>query len=555
MKDDFAEPMQKNCQPQQPEIATWNLATFMDKNSTATTTTTSTLCSTSISNTSKTVNTDNLSTVIDRVAKGELGQNSSDSPSTAFSPVSKSKRKSVDVRPEKANSRQPEQQASNINQKFQEKKTLEVQKQTHQQSFVNQFSRSSEMKETLAHNSRFQSQRFSENNSYQTHTDLQIPKTLMVSIKLMLLKRFPRKDKHEVHSISSDKNNNFSKEKTKAILREDVRGKNEESAKKCKQKSKDISNNTKFPVKEEQNSLPSSPAAPPPPPLVIPPSVTRPNVPSLLPNPVAGLTHRHSNAVLPPLPPPQPAVSVPPPPPPLTIPTLSSSSIVSTPPLPSVASSRSTPEQQATEDYLQAAKQLKHAADKECDRTLQVCKYLEAVLYFILTGNAMEQRSPNDLEKACVMYKETLNLIRHISSKFAKSRSSHQDDVPSTDHKLTALSFRCQSLLYLKLSRLKAKDVRDNFKLIQSQGEIQVTNSETVTIPYSTYTVMQRQIGLLHHLHNAHDLWQQADNLVEKHPCCKAFFSWLDKECSYLSLNSSFDQLVHYVKTGLKILK
>lgn len=38
-------------------------------------------------------------------------------------------------------------------------------------------------------------------------------------------------------------------------------------------------------------------------------------------------------------------------------------------------------------------------------------KYLEAVLYFILTGNAMEH-SYIDTDRVHTMYKETLTLIR-----------------------------------------------------------------------------------------------------------------------------------------------
>lgn len=212
----------------------------------------------------------------------------------------------------------------------------------------------------------------------------------------------------------------------------------------------------------------------------------------------------------------------------------------------------------AADDYLKAAKKLKHAADRETDRTVQARKYLEAVLYFILTGNAMEQRSCNDLEKVFIMYKETLSLIRYISGKFAKSRTSTTEEISTTDHKLTALSFRCQSLLCLKLSRLKEKEIRSNFKIIQSTIEsnnINTKDKNSVTIPSQLFNAMNRQISLLQQLNNAHDLWQQADTLVDKNPSCAAFFATVDAECGSLSLSSSFDDLVRYVTTGLKILE
>lgn len=40
-------------------------------------------------------------------------------------------------------------------------------------------------------------------------------------------------------------------------------------------------------------------------------------------------------------------------------------------------------------------------------------QYLEAVLYFLLTGNAMEQESVTE-KAAFTMYKDTLSLIKYV---------------------------------------------------------------------------------------------------------------------------------------------
>ncbi|KFM75982.1 AF4/FMR2 family member 4, partial [Stegodyphus mimosarum] len=87
---------------------------------------------------------------------------------------------------------------------------------------------------------------------------------------------------------------------------------------------------------------------------------------------------------------------------------------------------------------------------------VQAMKYLEAVLYFILTGNAMEH-SYIDTDRVHTMYKETLALIRFISSKFQKL---HNASCRNIDNKLTVLSLRCQSLLYLKMYQLRRDEVR-----------------------------------------------------------------------------------------------
>ena len=223
-------------------------------------------------------------------------------------------------------------------------------------------------------------------------------------------------------------------------------------------------------------------------------------------------------------------------------------------------SSQSENESQSSEFYLQNAKKLKHTADKESDRTIQLCKYLEAVLFFILTGNAMEQKQlhVHEPEKVGFMYRETLQLIKHIVPKFIKSRPAHRE-VPTTDHKLMALCYRCQSLLSLRLSRLKSKEMRELSKIIQTQApEVPAASSSqsapAVTLPAQLYACMRKQLNMFAELTAVHELWFQADYLIDKHPSCKAFFSALDGECRPLSLNSSVDDLVAYVRTGLKIL-
>lgn len=61
--------------------------------------------------------------------------------------------------------------------------------------------------------------------------------------------------------------------------------------------------------------------------------------------------------------------------------------------------------------FLLEAKRLKHAADKESDHLAQAMLYLEAVLYFLLTGDAMERVTITE-KAAFTMYKDTLSLIK-----------------------------------------------------------------------------------------------------------------------------------------------
>ncbi|XP_017786951.1 PREDICTED: AF4/FMR2 family member 4 [Nicrophorus vespilloides] len=110
--------------------------------------------------------------------------------------------------------------------------------------------------------------------------------------------------------------------------------------------------------------------------------------------------------------------------------------------------------------YLNEAKRLKRSADKEGDTIKQCMLYLEAVLYFLLTGNAMEHENYSE-KAAFTMYKDTLSLIKFISSKFR-----NQQLTSPVHNKLAVLSYRCQALLYFKLFKMKKQESKECQKVI-----------------------------------------------------------------------------------------
>ncbi|KAK7872564.1 hypothetical protein R5R35_013793 [Gryllus longicercus] len=89
-------------------------------------------------------------------------------------------------------------------------------------------------------------------------------------------------------------------------------------------------------------------------------------------------------------------------------------------------------------------------------------QYLEAVLFFLLTGNAMEQDTLTE-KAAFTMYKDTLSLIKYISSKFRQQSNTPQANI---DNKLAVLSLRCQALLYLKLFKMKKHEMKEYQKVL-----------------------------------------------------------------------------------------
>lgn len=65
------------------------------------------------------------------------------------------------------------------------------------------------------------------------------------------------------------------------------------------------------------------------------------------------------------------------------------------------------------DQFLSEAKRLKNGADREQDESAQGMQYLEAVMYFLLTGNRLELESETE-KSAHTMYKDTLKLIMYV---------------------------------------------------------------------------------------------------------------------------------------------
>nr|CAD7460307.1 unnamed protein product [Timema tahoe] len=253
------------------------------------------------------------------------------------------------------------------------------------------------------------------------------------------------------------------------------------------------------------------------------------------------------------------------------------------------------------DEYLSEAKRLKHAADKEPDDTAQGMMYLEAVLYFLLTGNAMERDAVTE-KAAFTMYHDTLSLIKFISSKF---RTQQNDSTQgSIVNKLAVLSLRCQSLLYLKLYNIKIPDHKEYQKVLgeyftkasvppsvlheqggqvvggqgtpsplsptpSPAGSVSSVGSQSsgynsmelagralpcVSVPLHVHSCMAMYYQHLNFLQSCHCLWEQADTLVYmgNH---KDFFIELDGTCGPLNLHSSLNELVNYVRCGIQYLK
>ncbi|XP_029674647.1 AF4/FMR2 family member 4 isoform X1 [Formica exsecta] len=248
------------------------------------------------------------------------------------------------------------------------------------------------------------------------------------------------------------------------------------------------------------------------------------------------------------------------------------------------------------DQYLTEAKRLKHNADEENELTAQGMMYLEAALYFLLTGDAMES-DPVTEKASYTMYKDTLSLIKYISSKFKSQPNNSPEN--SIHTKLAILSLLCQSRLYSKLYNLRKQEVKEVQKIVNdfnqkqpaqttpmqpegqgtpslsptpspagsvgsvgsqsssgysSGGQHPATSGQYVSVPLHVYNAMIKQNQYSGLLTNSHDLWDQAIKQAkqEEH---RNFFIDLDRRLGPLTSYSSVRELVRYVQAGIKKLR
>ncbi|KAL9877222.1 AF4/FMR2 family member lilli isoform X2 [Glossina fuscipes] len=225
--------------------------------------------------------------------------------------------------------------------------------------------------------------------------------------------------------------------------------------------------------------------------------------------------------------------------------------------------------------FLQEAVHRKHAADREQNTFNQVTLYLEAVVYFLLSGAAMEQCRSE--EAAWTMYRDTLDLIKYISKKFPHLQASSANQHET--HKVAILSLRCQSLISLKLYKLKRGFCRHLNYICREffkSGKGDIVNGNTPSsispsnsvgsqgsgsntppgkiVPENIHSALHQQNQIFNYLASSHELWDQADKSVRDGNHTD-FFIALDHENGPLTLHSSVYEVFRYVQAGLKKLK
>ncbi|XP_067899951.1 AF4/FMR2 family member 4 isoform X3 [Heterodontus francisci] len=244
----------------------------------------------------------------------------------------------------------------------------------------------------------------------------------------------------------------------------------------------------------------------------------------------------------------------------------------------------------SADHYLQEAKKLKHNADALSDRFEKAVYYLDAVVSFIECGNALERNS-QEAKSPFPMYAETVELIKYTM----KLKNHMAPDATAADKKLAVLCFRCQSLLYMRLFKLKkdsalkySKTLTEHLKNSYNSAQAQSpgvgskaagtpspvspklspgntgsyssgsntsssSSSASVTIPQRIHQMAASYVQVTSNFLYATEVWDQADQLGKEN---KDFFVELDKVMHPLVFSSSsMTDLVRYTRQGLQWLR
>ncbi|XP_062944198.1 AF4/FMR2 family member 4 isoform X2 [Cynocephalus volans] len=243
----------------------------------------------------------------------------------------------------------------------------------------------------------------------------------------------------------------------------------------------------------------------------------------------------------------------------------------------------------SADHYLQEAKKLKHNADALSDRFEKAVYYLDAVVSFIECGNALEKNA-QESKSPFPMYSETVELIKYTM----KLKNYLAPDATAADKRLTVLCLRCQSLLYLRLFKLKKENALKYSKTLTEHLKNSYNNSQapspglgskavgmpspvspklspgnsgnyssgassasasgsSVTIPQKIHQMAASYVQVTSNFLYATEIWDHAEQLSKEQ---KEFFAELDKVMGPLIFNASImTDLVRYTRQGLHWLR
>uniref|UniRef100_UPI0037E7EE2C AF4/FMR2 family member 1 n=1 Tax=Semicossyphus pulcher TaxID=241346 RepID=UPI0037E7EE2C len=251
--------------------------------------------------------------------------------------------------------------------------------------------------------------------------------------------------------------------------------------------------------------------------------------------------------------------------------------------------------QHPVKHYIKEAKKLKHKADAESDKLVKAYNYLDAAMFFVESGIAME-KDPQISMSSYTMFAETVELLKFV----LKLKSSEDPSAPPAEKDFLALCLKCQSILQMAMFRHKqktalkfSKTLSDHFNIsAQKTPDPSVPTSKAsntpspmphmpspantstssgpgsnhsaggglvvdpvssgVAVPKTIKQVAFTYVNITSLFLSAHDIWEQAEELARKG---SGMLTELDTVMEPLSLASSMSFMVRYTRQGVHWLR
>ncbi|XP_075429399.1 AF4/FMR2 family member 2 isoform X2 [Ascaphus truei] len=238
--------------------------------------------------------------------------------------------------------------------------------------------------------------------------------------------------------------------------------------------------------------------------------------------------------------------------------------------------------------YMQEAKKLKHKADALMEKFGKAVNYADAALSFIECGNAME-RDPLEAKSPYTMYSETVELIRYAM----RLKNFTSSAATEGEKKLAVLCYRCLSLLYLRMFKLKkdhamkySRSLMEYFKnaskssqapspwggngkntetpspmslspspvssVGNNSGTTGTSSTGSISIPQRIHHMAASHVNITNNVLRSYEHWDMANKLTREN---KEFFQDLDTVMEPLTQHSTMTYLVRYARQGLHWLR
>uniref|UniRef100_A0A3P9HL95 AF4/FMR2 C-terminal homology domain-containing protein n=1 Tax=Oryzias latipes TaxID=8090 RepID=A0A3P9HL95_ORYLA len=242
--------------------------------------------------------------------------------------------------------------------------------------------------------------------------------------------------------------------------------------------------------------------------------------------------------------------------------------------------------QHPVDHYIKEAKRLKHKADAETDKDSKALNYMDAAMFFVESGIAMD-KVPHISMSSYTMFAETVELLKFV----VKLKNPVDASTPPSEMDFLALCMKCQCLLQMAMFRHRKKTAIKFSKILTEyfQSFAQASHvspacplkttenpssstpspagisssstpsalavgsaAATVTVPQEIEQVTFTYVNITALFLTAQDMWEQAEELAHKG---SGMLAELDSVMGPLSLTSNMNCMVRYARQGVHWLR